>query len=52
MKLKKFPIWLIIKSPIKFKKSQKPLQQNNSETVTNEHDKEIPKERQLWNIKK
>ena len=35
---------LVIKSLIKLQKISK---QNNSETVTNEHDKEIPKERYI-----
>ena len=38
---------LVINLLINLKKNSKTLQQNNSETVTNEHDKEIPKERYL-----
>ena len=38
-------IWLAIKLLIGLQKSQK--QQINSETVTNEDDKEIPKERSI-----
>ena len=33
---------------IKSRKSQKNSQQNNSGIVTNEHDKEMPKERYLF----
>ena len=39
-------IWLVIKLLTKLWVS-KNSQQNNSETVTNEHDKEIPKERYI-----
>ena len=38
-------IWLIVKLLIKITKVSKKLQKNNSETVTNENDKEIPQER-------
>ena len=38
-------IWLEIKLLIKFSKISKNSQQNDLETVTNENDKEIPKER-------
>ena len=38
-------IWLVIKLLIEITKVLKNPQQNNSETVTNEHNKEIPKER-------
>ena len=38
-------IWLVIKLLIEITKVSKNTQQNNSETVTNEHNKEIPKER-------
>ena len=36
----------------RIKKTLKKLQQNNSETVTNENDKEIPKERYISPEKK
>ena len=39
-------IWLVIKSQTKLR-VWKHSQQNNSETVTNEHDQEIPKERYI-----
>ena len=35
------------KTANKFAKLSKNSQQNNSETVTNEHDKEIPKEKHV-----
>ena len=35
-------IWLIIKLLIKSQKSQKKFIKNNSETLTNENDKEMP----------
>ena len=38
-------IWLVIKLLIKF--TTKNSEQNNSETVTNENDKEIPKVRYI-----
>ena len=38
-------IWLVIKLLTEITKVLKNPQQNNSETVTNEHNKEIPKER-------
>ena len=38
-------IWLEIKLLIKFSKISKNSQQNDLETVTNENDKEIPKEK-------
>ena len=38
-------IWFVIKSLIKLPKFQKPSKQDYSETVSNEDDKEIPKER-------
>ena len=38
-------IWLAMKLLIKLQNFQKSSLQNNSETVTSEHDKEIPKER-------
>ena len=38
-------IWLVIK--LKITKVSRNSQQNNSETTTNEHDKEIPKERYI-----
>ena len=38
-------IGLIVKLLIKITKVSKKLQKNNSETVTNENDKEIPQER-------
>ena len=38
-------IWLIIK---KLTKTSKNSQQNNSETVTNEHDKERPKKGYMY----
>ena len=44
---KQLVIWLFIKSLIKLQKSQKNSQQNNSETVTNEHNKGISKERYI-----
>ena len=37
----------VIKLLVKLWEFQKKSQQNNSETVTNEHDKEIPKERYI-----
>ena len=40
----KLVIWLVIKLLIELQKFQKKLTKNNSETVTNKHDKEIPKE--------
>ena len=36
------------KSDDKITKGSKPLPQNNSETITNEHDKEIPKGRYIY----
>ena len=44
---KQLVIWLIIKLLIKSLKFKKKLQQNNLETVTNEHGKEIPKEKYI-----
>ena len=43
----KLVIWLVIKLLIELQKFQKKLTKNNSETVTNKHDKEIPKERYI-----
>ena len=43
-KQRQLVVWLVIELLLKLQKYQKG--QNNSETVTNEHDKEIPKERQ------
>ena len=44
---KQLVIWLIIKLLIKSLKFKKKSQQNNLETVTNEHGKEIPKEKYI-----
>ena len=41
---KQLVIWLVTQLLIKSQKFQKISQQNKSETVTNENDKEIPKE--------
>ena len=41
---KQLVIWLVIKLIAKLQKFHKSSQQNNSLTVTNENDKEIPKE--------
>ena len=38
---------MVIKLLIELQKFQKKLTKNNSETVTNKHDKEIPKERYI-----
>ena len=40
-----FLIWLVIKLLIELQMPQKGWPQNNSETITNEHGKEIRKER-------
>ena len=44
---KQLVIWLVTQLLIKSQKFQKISQQNKSETVTNENDKEIPKERYM-----
>ena len=46
-KWKQLVIKLVIKLLIELQKFQKNSQQNNSDTVTNENDKEIPKERYI-----
>ena len=40
-------IWLVIKFLIKLQGGSQNSPKNNSETVTSEHDKEIPKERYI-----
>ena len=44
---KQLEIWLIIELLIKSNRVSRKSQKNNSETVTNENHKEIPKERYL-----
>ena len=44
---KQLVIWLVIKLLTKVTKVSKNSQQNNSETVTNQHVKEIPKKRYI-----
>ena len=40
------------KTASRITKFSKTLQRNNSETVTNEHDNEIPKKRYIWSKEK
>ena len=47
LEIKLLTQWLSLTYDGKITKVSKNWQQNNSETVTNEHDKEIPKERYI-----